>query len=88
MIETSTIYHCRDCGSENIVKNGRNKCGNQQYRCKDCGACKVLDPTVRYSDERKEEVLRAYQERSSLRGVSRTFKIPRKTITAWLKKNS
>jgi len=29
-------------------------------------------------------VLRAYQERSSLRGLSRTFGITRKTITQWL----
>ncbi|MDP7158948.1 MAG: helix-turn-helix domain-containing protein [SAR324 cluster bacterium] len=41
-----------------------------------------------YSEERKAEVLRAYQERSSLRGLSRTFGITRKTITQWLKKNS
>jgi transposase-like protein len=38
----------RACQSANIVKNWRNASGNQQYRCKDCGACKVLEPTVRY----------------------------------------
>ena len=38
------------------------------------------------SEERKAEVLRAYQERSSLQGLSRTFGITRKTITQWLKK--
>jgi hypothetical protein len=43
---------------------------------------------VTLSEERKAEVLRAYQERSSLRGLSRTFGITRKTITQWLKKNS
>jgi transposase-like protein len=79
-------YKCRSCLSENIVKNGRNVCGNQQYRCKDCGACKVLEPTVQYSDERKEEIMRAYQERSSLRGISRTFGVSRPTVVAWLKK--
>ena len=31
-------------GSENIVKNGTNRCGNQQYWCKDCGARRVLEP--------------------------------------------
>ena len=45
-------------------------------------------PKQRYSEERKAEVLRAYQERSSLQGLSRTFGITRKTITQWLKKNS
>ncbi|WP_036307393.1 helix-turn-helix domain-containing protein, partial [Methyloglobulus morosus] len=60
--------------------------GKQQYRCKDCGACKVLEPTVRYSEGRKEEILRAYQERSSLRGISRAFGVSRPTVSAWLKK--
>jgi len=46
----------------------------------------VLLPKQRYSEERKAEVLRAYQERFSLRGLSRTFGITRKTITQWLKK--
>ena len=46
----------------------------------------MLLPKQRYSEERKAEVLRAYQERSSLQGLSRTFGITRKTITQWLKK--
>jgi transposase-like protein len=52
MIKMTVKHKCRSCQSENIVKNGRNVCGNQQYRCKDCGACKVLEPTVPYSEER------------------------------------
>ena len=86
MIQKTVKHRCRSCQSENIVKNGHNACGKQQYRCKDCGACKVLEPTVRYGPGRKEEILRAYQERSSLRGVSRTFGVSRPTVAAWLKK--
>ena len=85
MIQSITIHQCRDCQSTNIVKNGFNVYGNQQYQCKDCGASKVLQPTVKYTEERKEEVLKAYQERSSLRGVARIFGISRKTVTGWLK---
>jgi|TARA_B100000809_G_scaffold243035_1_gene267666 transposase-like protein len=89
MIQTSQVNHCRDCGSAHIVRNGRNRCGSQQYLCRECGASKVLHPKQFHSEERKAEVLRAYQERSSsLRGLSRTFGISRKTITAWLKKTS
>jgi len=69
MINMIVEYSFCFCQSENIVKNGRNVCDNQQYRCKDCGACKVLEPVVQYRDERKEEIMRAYQERSSLRGM-------------------
>lgn len=86
MIRTTVKHKCRNCDSENIVKNGRNVCGKQQYRCKDCGASKVLEPTVRYSEERREEILRTYQERASLRGVSRIFGVSRPTLTTWLKK--
>ena len=86
MIRTSQVHHCRACGSTHIVKNGRNRSGSQQYQCRTCGASKVLLPKQRYSEERKAEVLRAYQERSSLRGLNRTFGITRKTITQWLKK--
>ena len=86
MIRTSQVHHCRACGSTHIVKNERNRSGSQQYQCRACGASKVLLPKRRYSEERKAEVLRAYQERSSLRGLSRTFGITRKTITQWLKK--
>ena len=63
MIRTSQVHHCRACGSTHIVKNGHNRCGSQQYQCRTCGASKVLLPKQRYSEERKAEVLRAYQER-------------------------
>jgi transposase-like protein len=43
IIETIT-HHCRDCDSKNIVKNGRNRYGNQQYLCKDCSSSRVLTP--------------------------------------------
>jgi insertion element IS1 protein InsB len=35
---------------------------------------------------RREEILLAYQERSSLRGLERTFKVSRNNVTAWIKK--
>lgn len=44
MITETIIYPCRDCDSENIVKNGRNRYGNQQYLCKDCQSSRVLKP--------------------------------------------
>jgi len=36
--------------------------------------------------EEKEIVLKAYQERSSMRGIERTFGVCRQTLSAWLKK--
>ena len=87
MIETSQQYRCRDCQSLNIVRNGHNRSGSPQYLCKDCGRCKTLAPKARgYSQEKKEEVFRAYHERSSIRGLCRTFNLSRRTVTLWLKK--
>ena len=38
-----------------------------------------------YTPEQREQILRAYQERSSLRGLTRTFGVARNTVTVWLK---
>ena len=86
MITTTRQHQCRKCGSVNIVKNGHNRCGSQQYLCKDCRAVGVLTPKRQYSEARREEILRAYQERPSMRGISRIFGISRKTLAAWIKK--
>jgi transposase-like protein len=32
--------------------------------------------------------LRAYEERSSLRGINRTFGVARNTVSKWIKKSS
>lgn len=47
---------------------------------------RVLKPkTPKYSDEKKETVLRACQERNSLRGLERIFGVCRQTIVEWIK---
>ena len=86
MITKLVIYTCRACGSPNIVKNGHNASGSQQYRCKDCGKRGVLEPKRGYTEEQKEQVLAAYNERSSMRGIQRTFGVSRPTLASWLKK--
>jgi len=87
MIAKTIVYGCRNCGSQNIVKNGHNAYGNQQFWCKDCGKRGVLEPKHSYSAEQKEQILAAYtNERSSMRGIQRTFGVSRNTLTSWLKK--
>lgn len=79
---------CTACDSERIVKNGKNVCGHQQFRCRACGACRVLSPKSRETaPERKAEVLRAVAtERLSLRAAQRVFGVARNTISGWLQK--
>jgi len=38
-----------------------------------------------YRQERREDILRAYEERSSLRGLERTFGVSRQTVIGWKK---
>ena len=68
-----------------IVRNGHNRYGNAQYHCHACGVYRVLEPRRLYAPEEKEQVLRTYQERASLRGLERIFGISRQTVLRWLK---
>jgi transposase-like protein len=62
--------------------------GKQKYLCKNCGAYRTLGTTQFYDDSRKEEILKSYKERSSLRGVQRTYGVAVTTVLRWLKKKS
>jgi len=84
MIEETLTYSCRSCGSPKIIRNGHNKCGNEQYHCKACGVYRVLRPKERYSEAQRQQILRAYRERMSLRGLQRVFGVWRKTVLRWL----
>jgi len=84
MIQVTITYRCRVCGSTNIVRNGTNK-WSPQYHCHDCGAYRVLEPKHPYSEDDKETVLRAYKERSSMRGVERIFHVSRHTLAQWIR---
>jgi transposase-like protein len=45
-----------------------------------------VNPEKGYSQEVRDEVLNAYMERPSIRGLERIFGINRLTITSWIKK--
>ncbi len=77
---------CRHCHSENIVRNGKTANDKQRYLCNDCGRMSRDNPQHNgYAPEEREQILRAYQERSSLRGLTRTFGVSRNTVSSWLK---
>jgi transposase-like protein len=78
---------CSDCHSADIVKNGHAPNAKQKYRCRACGPQSRDNPTPQVTPQaRRQEILLAYQERSSLPGLERTFKVSRNTVTAWIKK--
>ena len=61
--------------------------GNASVTSAGVKAVRILLPTA-IPKERKEEILRAYQERSSLRGLKRTFGVSPTMVIGWLKKSS
>ena len=85
---THTLF-CPRCGSAEVIRHGTTASGKQRYRCQRCRRTFREDPSSRaYPEERKREILAAYQERSSLRGLTRTFGVSRTTVSAWLKERA
>jgi transposase-like protein len=79
---------CRHCGSPNLTKYGIAPNGKQKYFCREYRRQSRENPTTNaYSEQQRETILRAYQERSSLRGLERTFGVARSTVIDWLKKS-
>ncbi len=77
---------CPHCQSENLVRNGLAPNGKQRYLCHGCGRRSRDNPSSNaYSDEGREQILRAYDESTSLRGLTRTFGVSRNTVTTWKK---
>ncbi len=85
MIVEVKIYNCPNCGNQDIVKNGTDYKGSQKYHCHHCGGYGTLKAKARYSQEEKERVLKAYQERVSMRGIRRIFGVIPKTLLRWIK---
>lgn len=81
----SVTLNCPDCQSQNIIRFGKTTGGYARFRCKDCKRTFSEAPERGPTPEFKEQVLAAYQERSSMRGIARVFHISRNTLTKWLK---
>ena len=83
------IYRrCATCGSINIVKNGHDYKGAQKYHCHDCNAFGTLNKKRASSRSLKQQVLDAYFERVSMRGIQRIFGVARQTLSHWLKEKA
>ncbi len=71
-----------------VLTYGKAPNGKQKYLCHDCGRQSREAPDSNaYEPQRREEILRAYQERSSLRGLTRTLGVSRNIVSRWLKKS-
>ena len=85
MLSTTTIHTCRRCGSERIRKNGHANNGAQRAKCLDCGRTFHLEPQgPRYDQRFKDQVVAAYEDRMSTRGIKRTFGVCYQTLMRWV----
>ena len=80
MISKTVAFRCPECDSMKVVKTGKNSAGSQQFLCKDCHKSAVMYPQNQRSQEEKDQILPAYHERPSMRGIARTFHISRDTL--------
>lgn len=92
MAQITHTIHCPACQGNDLQRWGKTSNDKPRLRC---NACKrTFLNRDDYTPEKGqtpgfiETVLAAYQERSSMRGIARTFKISRNTLAAWLKKSS
>lgn len=84
---TQTIL-CSHCGSDQLIRHGKAPNGKQKFRCHACHKCSRENPGSASHDAAfRAQVLAAYHERCSLRGVCRIFGISRQTLIVWLKKS-
>ena len=85
MVTKTVLVRCPDCEGVDVIRHGRTQTGYQRYLCKHCGGISSDAPKRGHTEEFKEQVLAAYQERASMRGIARTFQISRNTLNRWLK---
>lgn len=72
-----------------MIRHGKDPKGVQRYRCHACAYTFREKPKPNgYTEEEKQTILRAYQERSSLRGLTRTFGVSRTTVSRWLREEA
>ena len=71
----SVEIRCPECDSPSVIRHGRTPQTTQRFRCRRCARTFINPADQRgYSQAFKEQVLAAYQERASMRGISRVFK--------------
>lgn len=89
MLSTTIVHVCARCGSEKIRKNGHAENGDQRAKYLAGGRTFVLQPQgERYDQKFKDQVVAAYQDRISIRGITRTFGVCYKTVSRWVGEKS
>lgn len=80
------MEHCKGCGSEEIVKNGRDKVGTQRYKCKSCGSTyRDGDKRLKHGLEKRLRVINMYLENVGIRSIERLENVSTPLIIYWIR---
>ena len=86
----SVLKKCPFCGSDNVIKNGKDDNGKQRYKCKnkDCHHSTFVDEYVNkgYDPNVKKEIIKMTVNGNGTRAIARTLGISTNTVTSELKK--
>ena len=89
MLSTTIVHVCARCGSDSIRRNGHAENGGQRAKCLACGRTFILQrQDARYDQRFKDQVVAAYQDRMSIRGITRTFGVCYQTVIRWVGEKS
>ncbi len=76
MSDIPRFLRCPNCSSDDIVKNGANRRGKQNYKCRDCGRQFVENPQWKRRDLDTTAIInRLLLEKIPLAGIARALKV-------------
>lgn len=85
----SVVVSCRQCGSEQMYKQGRSRSGEPRYRCRECHCCFQLN----YRNEANkvgvpEKIVAMAMKGSGVRDTARVLGVSKTTVLAHLKNST
>lgn len=84
MIIEIKVRRCPKCNGVDIIKNGHDYKGAQKFHCKACSSYGTLDKKGASAQTKRQQVMDAYCERVSMRGIERVFGVSRYYLARWL----
>lgn len=80
------MENCKGCGSDKLIKNGRNKLGTQRYKCKECGGTFIVgDARLKHGLEKRLKVIKMYLEGVGIRSIERLEGVSNPLIIYWIR---
>lgn len=80
------MKNCKGCGSESVIKNGKNSSGIQRYKCKECGGTFIEgDNRLKYGLQKRLKVIKMYLEGVGIRSIERLEGVSNPLIIYWIR---